>query len=167
MTEIAKTYLGNIQNNLQLSEQLTSENCLEVHLDYSDRYKGRIHVHTDSGVAIGIIKSRDHPLQTGDLFQTDSEKLVLIRLQEPELLVLDLATIKSDISPVQLVNLGHALGNHHYPIAIKNNKIYVQLITNKSALEKLIKNLNIPNLQINYERVDQESKITFSSHSHS
>ncbi len=166
MTEIAKIYLGNIQNNLNLSQRLTKETYLEVYLQSSDRQKGRIHAHTDSGIAIGIIKSRDRPLQSGDLFQTDSGKLLLIHLQQQELLVFDFAAIHPDILPVQLVYLGHVLGNQHYPIAIKNHKIYVQLVTDKSVIEKIIKNLNIPNLQMSYQQISGNGEITFTSHSH-
>ncbi len=166
MTEITKIYLGNIHNNINLSQRLTTETYLEVYLQPSDRSKGRIHVHTDSGVAIGIIKSRDHTLQTGDLFQTESGKLVLIHLQQQELLVFDFTAINPDVLPVQLVYLGHVLGNHHYPISIKNNKIYVQLITDKSVIEQIIDNLNISGLQISYERLSEDEEIAFSSHSH-
>ena len=166
MTEIANKYLGNITNDANLSQQLATETCLEVYLQQSDRAKGRIHAHSQSGVAIGIIKSRDRLLQDGDVWQTNSGKIVLIHLQEQEVLVLDLSTLTTDILPAQLVYLGHVLGNHHYPIAINNHKIYVQLITDKNIIEKTIKNLNITGLQIYYECQPQNQEIAFSSHTH-
>ena len=166
MTEIAQIYLGNIQKNDQLSQQLVIGSCLEVRLKQSDRFKGRIHAYTDSGVAIGIIKSRDKLLQEGDIFKTESGKLVLIHLQEQEVLVLDFSTLEASILPAKLVHLGHVLGNHHYPIAIKNNKIYIKLVTDETVLKKTIQNLNIPGLQINYEKRSQDEEIAFSSHSH-
>ena len=52
-----------------------------------DRYKGRIHARSNSGIAVGIIKSRDRALESGDLFRTNSDKLLLIYLPEPELLI--------------------------------------------------------------------------------
>ena len=166
MTEVAQTYLGNIKENFELSQQLATETCLKVHLNQCDRVKGRIHTHTDSGIAVGIIKSRDRSLQAGDVFQTESGKLLLIHLQEQELLVLDFSEIDSNILPARLVYLGHVLGNHHYPIALKNNKIYVQLVTDKTIIEKRINNLNISGLQINYEQRSTDKEIAFSSHSH-
>lgn len=166
MTEIANQYLGNIKDNLDLAQQLTTEKYLEVQLQQCDRHKGRIHAQTNSGVAIGIIKSRDRALQSGDIFQTESGKLLLIDLQEQELLVLDISRLETKISPAKLVYLGHVLGNHHYPIAVQNNKIYVQLVADKEVIVKTIKNLNIAGLQIEYEKRSQEQEITFLSHSH-
>ncbi|HEY9770236.1 MAG TPA: hypothetical protein V6C71_17385 [Coleofasciculaceae cyanobacterium] len=166
MTEVAQTYIGNIQDNSDLAELITIETCLAVTLLESDRHKGRIHAHTDSGVAVGIIKSRDLALRSGDIFKTNSGKLLLIYMQEQELLVLDLSAIDLSVSTAELVYLGHVLGNHHYPITMQNNKIYVQLITDKSIVEKLIEQLNIPGLQIKYQMQSDNQEFTFSHHSH-
>ncbi len=166
MTEVAQTYIGNIQDSSDLAELITIETCLAVSLRESDRHKGRIHAHTNSGIAVGIIKSRDRALRSGDIFKTDSDQLLLIHVQEQELLVLDLLTIDSSVAYTKLVYLGHILGNHHYPITMQENKIYVQLITDKLILEKLINQLNIPGLQINYQRQSDNQELAFLHHSH-
>ncbi|MBE9045258.1 urease accessory protein UreE [Pleurocapsales cyanobacterium LEGE 10410] len=164
MTEIAQVYLGNINHNSDLTELVN--NCLEVTLNPSDRQKGRIHAHTDSGVAVGIIKSRDCALQSGDIFRTNSGKILLIQLQQQELLVLDLSLLEADVSPTKLVYLGHVLGNHHYPITLQDNKIYVKLVTDKATIEKLIHTLNIPGLQINYQKQTGDQQFNSLSHNH-
>ena len=166
MTEVAQIYLGNISDDPNLARMIAAESFLEVALQSSDRSKGRIHAHTNSDLAVGIIKSRDRALRTGDLFKTESDKLLLIKLQEQELLVLDFSAVEPDIYQAKLVQLGHALGNHHYPIMLQENKIYVQLITDKQIIEKLIGNLNIIGLQIKYKMQSEQKKIVFSSHSH-
>ena len=163
-TEVAQKYLGNINQNLDLANLIETRSHLELSLSLSDRNKGRIHGYTDSGVAVGIIKDRDRPLRSGDLYRTDSDKLLLIELEEQELLVIDLATI-DNVSPHQLVQLGHVLGNHHYPIAIEGDRILVQLITDKLVLEQLIK-LSIPGLKISYQTKSANSEIAFSQHRH-
>ena len=173
MTEVAKAYLGNINHDSDLAEMVQTKSYWEITLSAEDRHKGRIHGHTDSGIAIGIIKSRDRSLDSGDLFTTDTNQLILIHLQEQELLVLDFSTVDRHLAPVKLVYLGHTLGNHHYPIAIEDNKILVQLITDKLIIEKLIHNSNIPGLQISYQTVSRnralaefENAIAFSQHRH-
>lgn len=166
MTEVAQTYIGNIQDNSDLAELITIETCLAVTLLESDRHKGRIHAHTDSGVAVGIIKSRDRALRSGDIFKTNSGKLLLIHMQEQELLVLDLSAIDLSVSTAELVYLGHVLGNHHYPITMQNNQIYVQLITDKLIVEKLLDQLNIPGLQIKYQMQSDNQEFAFLHHSH-
>ena len=166
MTEIAQIYLGNINDNSDLSELVKHETCLEVFLTESDRHKGRIHTHTDTGIAIGIIKSRDRALQSGDLFQTESGDLILVHLQERELMVLSFSELVGDNVPVKLVHLGHILGNHHYPILVQDNKIYVQLVSDAIVLEKTIKDLHIAGLEINYEMRSPNKHLEFSAHNH-
>ena len=164
MTEVAETYLGNVNNNSELAQLITSD-CLEINLQFGDRYKARIHSHINSNLAVGIIKSRDRALQSGDLFRTNSGRLVLIHLQEPELLVIDLSALEANVTPAKLIHLGHILGNNHYPIALQEDRIYVQLVTNKTSIEKLLKDLNISGLKTSYQ-LPQERKIIFSSHGH-
>lgn len=163
MTEIANQYLGNIHENTELSQRLTRETCLKVHLSQSDRVKGRIHVHTNSGVAVGIIKSRELFLQQGDVFQTESGKLVLIHLQPEKLMVLSFSSSTADI-PAKLIHLGHVLGNHHCPIIVRQNKIYLQLTVDAALMEATIADFQIPGLKIDYE--SRSEHLNFSDHTH-
>lgn len=105
MPEVAHQYLGNSQKNAKLSQRLTAESCLEVHLSQSDCAKGRIHAHTDSGVAVGIIKSRELALQEGDVFETETGKLVSIHLQPQKLMVLSFSGATTAALPAKLVHL--------------------------------------------------------------
>lgn len=166
MTEVAQIYLGNINDNPDLAELVKIETCLEVYLRESDRHKGRIHTHTDSGVAIGIIKSRDRSLNSGDLFKTESGDLLLVHLQEQKLMVISFSGLGINNIPAKLVHLGHILGNHHYPIMVQDDKIYVQLVTEQEIIEKTIKDLNIIGLKISYEMKTAPLENTFLSHSH-
>ena len=166
MTEVAQTYIGNINHDRDLKQLVATESCLEVTLQQSDRAKGRIHAHTASGIAVGIIKSRDRTIQSGDLFRTNLDKLLLVSLEEKELLVLDLSSVDSNLAPAKLVQLGHTLGNYHYPIMMQESKIYVQLVTDKPIVEKMINDLNIAGLQIKYQTHLDSKNISFSSHKH-
>lgn len=166
MTAIAQIYLGNIYQQPDLVQLLDRDTYLEVHLSQSDRTKGRIHAHTATGINIGIIKSRDRSIQSGDVFQTESAQLVLVHLPDEELLVLDLNHVEKNIAPGELVRLGHLLGNHHYPIAIHNNCIYVQIVTSPKAIEQLLQEINLPGLETRYETSNQRDSLIFASHSH-
>ncbi|MEM6611658.1 MAG: urease accessory protein UreE [Cyanobacteria bacterium P01_C01_bin.72] len=161
MTEIAQVYLGNVNDNPDLAQTINTNSYLELRLEQSDRQKGRIHAHSDSGMAIGIIKNRDLTLRSGDIFQTDSGKLVLINLQQQELLVLDFSAVDKQIALAKLVYLGHVLGNQHYPIKILEHQILVQLTIDKLILEKLIKEVNIKGLIIKYQTRSENEAIAF------
>ena len=165
MTEIAKTYLGNIQENVALGEKLkaSKEICLEVNLSQSDRRKGRIHTQSTTGIAVGIIKSLDWLLKEGDVLETEQGQLLLVHLQPQELMVLSFIPSVAH-NPIELIHLGHVLGNHHYPIVVKDNKIYLQLIVDKEIMEKTIRNFAIPGLQIDYEELFEDDRFSLSEH---
>ena len=165
MIEVADTYLGNLNDNLDLSKAVAGKSCLEVELNIADCHKGRIYSHTKNGVEIGIIKERNRALRSGDLFKTDNDKIVKIVLQDREVLVLDISQIEP-VCAVEMIRLGHMLGNHHYPIEIRDRQILVKLNGNKSIIKKAIANLNIPGLQISCRYISELNKITWTEHSH-
>ena len=173
MIEIASQYLGNIDRDERLLARSQRETCLKVHLHQSDCGKGRIHAHTDCGVAVGIIKSRDRSLQSGDVFQTKSEKLLLIHLQSQKLMVLSFSD--STAEPAKLIHLGHVLGNHHWPMIVKDNVIYLQPVADTSTMEATINNFQIPGLKIAYQMRSEAMSLglspaeylDFSHHNHS
>lgn len=166
MKEVTREYLGNTNRDVELARLITLETYLEVNLQFEDRSKGRIHARTNSGIEVGIIKSRDRTLQSGDLFRSNSGKLLLINLQEPEVLMFDLSTLDPKISCAELVHLGHTLGNHHYPMKIQDKRVFVQLVTDKITLENLLKDLNISGLKLDYRRLQYDHQFTFSPHEH-
>ena len=166
MTQVARTYLGNIGRDSNLAKLVANTICLKVFLSQRDRHKGRIYTYTDDGVAIGIIKSRDRLLQSGDVFQTESKQLLLVHLHEQKLLVIDLSSLNKDVAAAKLVHMGHILGNNHYAIAIQDNKIYVRVTSESRAIEKAIADLQIPGLQITYKMQSSSADTTFTSHTH-
>jgi len=176
MPEVAQIYLGNIHQNKALTEQIAeakaSKQLLEVHLQQSDRAKGRISCKSTSGKAIGIIKSRDLKIHTGDVYQTNQNNLLLVQLLAEEVLILSLPKETKD-SAGQLVQLGHLLGNQHYPIQIKNQKVYVQLNSNqnhqtdlKNTIVKMIKDIGIDDLNISTEQIHQPLETIQQTHLH-
>jgi urease accessory protein len=66
---------------------------------------------------------------------------------------------------IQLVHLGHILGNQHYPISIEGDKIYIRLINETNKIEQTIKSLEIPGLNITYEMRSKE-EVSFTQHQH-
>ncbi|MGB3640688.1 MAG: urease accessory protein UreE [Rivularia sp. (in: cyanobacteria)] len=167
--EIAQNYLGNITEDASLAQRVKLarelDHCLEVYLSQIDSCKGRIQAQSISGITVGIIKSRDWSLRQEDVFITESGKILLIYLQEQKLMVLSFTEPLEDCA-IELVHLGHVLGNHHWPIIIRKNKIYLQLTVDAAIIEATIGNFQIPGLKIDYESRSPEEHFNFSHHSH-
>jgi urease accessory protein len=169
MTEIAQKYLGNSTENASLCQQIdkarSSKLCLEVHISQTDSRKGRIHAHSTSGVAIGIVKSRDWSLREGDVLETEQGKLLLIHLQAQKVMVLSFTEPMTN-NAIKLIHLGHVLGNHHWPIIVQDSKLYIQLAADVEVMESTIRDFQIPGLQIDYELRSPTQHLDFSQHTH-
>jgi urease accessory protein len=171
MIELAETYLGNIAENASLSKRMEKlsfqEHCLEVYLSQTDSGKGRIHTHSTSGIEVGIVKSRDWSLREGDIFETQQGKLLLVHLQEQKVMVLTfIEPVSVHQRAIDLIHLGHVLGNHHWPIIINDGKLYVELVVDAEVIEATIRHFAIPGLNIGYERLSPQEHLKFSEHAH-
>ena len=168
MTELAQTYIGNWVDNPKLAKRVeqarTEGTCLEVYLSQSDRLKGRIHTQLTSGVMLGLVKGRDRSLIEGDVFETERGQLLIVHLEVQKVMVLSF-TGEAKGHEIELLHLGHTLGNHHWPILVRGGKIYVQLSADLKVMEATVRNFEIPGLSINYESRLANEQLTFSKHS--
>lgn len=169
MTELTQSYLGNSIEDASLTERIekarSSGRCMEVHISQTDSRKGRIHVHTTSGVTVGIVKSRHWSLRDGDVLETEQGRLLLVHLQEQKVIVLQFTEPVVD-GAIALIHLGHVLGNHHWPIIVQDRKLYVEVVVDAEVIESTIREFKIPGLQIDYELRSDNDYLDFSEHKH-
>ncbi|MEA5463786.1 hypothetical protein [Leptothoe sp. PORK10 BA2] len=168
-THLAQTYLGNQLQDPQLAQRLETAAYLEVELAPSDRVKGRIFTQTmtgkPGGETVGIIKDRHWSLAEGDVFQTTAGQLLLIHLQPQPVMVLRVTQATPD-QALTLIHLGHTLGNHHWPILVESDKIYIQLAGDQTVIESTLQAFKIPGLEISYELRSPTQYLNFSAHHH-
>ena len=169
MTQIASTWLGNYNIDATLTRQIEQErianNCLEVYLHPDNNFKGRIYARSTSGVAVGIIKERDRVLNSGDVFRTETGLLLIVHIEAQKVIVISFTGEVGDHA-LELIHLGHVLGNHHYPIVLEAGKIYVELVSPLEVIIATIERFNIPSLCVSYEVRSPDQKLIFSLHSH-
>lgn len=151
---IATTYLGNLRQDAPLHQRVDASRaagqCLEVELAPDDQKKARIHVTARCGTAVGIVKPRGTSLAPGDVLVTEQQQLVVIQFAAQELMVLTV----SDQEPGQglaLLQLGHTLGNLHYPIQVMGDRVYIPVTGRPVQLEAAIDAVGIPGLTVTYE----------------
>jgi urease accessory protein len=169
MTILAPTYRGNVGADTHLAAHVKQAQhtgaLLEVQLQECDRAKGRIHTHATTGEAIGIIKGRDRVLSEGDVFATDDGQLVLVHLSAQTVMVLSFSG-DANGQAIKLIHLGHALGNHHWPILVQPDRLYVELVADPRVMEATVQSFAVPGLQIGYETKATDNLLTFSAHAH-
>lgn len=169
-----QNYFGNYFATPKLHDDLerarSHHRLMEVELTQADQKKSRIYAKTNSGDAIGLLKQRDWQLTNGDVFQFEDDRFLLVHLNAQPLMTLSLDTHHSvgdhSDAALKLIHLGHTLGNHHYPIVVTADKIYIQINENTATLESTIKTFDIPGLKIGYETCSPDQTLTFASHQH-
>ena len=171
-TTIADTYLGNVNDQAALAEKIEVEKAsvLQVRIDRCDRIKGRIFTTALSGRSIGIIKGRNWLLRDGDVLATQSAEVtteyVLVSLKEQQLIAIRFDP-NAHNHAVKLMQLGHVLGNHHWPITLCGDVLYVELLADASLVEstvqEVVETLGIRGLRITKESKSAQQAIDFAS----
>lgn len=136
--EICTEILGNLHD----PEWQARERSLTVDfipLDQWTAQKSRFLAKGISGLEYPIALKRQTQLLDGDIiaWDPDSSTIAVIRLDLNPVLVLDLSALAED-SPEEIirrsVELGHAIGNQHWPAVVKGTKIYVPLTVDKKVM---------------------------------
>ena len=167
-TELAEDYLGNVSESADVARRVMAAQregrCLEVVIGKGDRAKGRILAKTAMGQPIGITKGRDWSLREGDVLSTASSKFVLVSLESQQVMVLRFDGGMSN-EAISLIHLGHTLGNQHWPVTVKAEAMYVELVSEAAQMEKTLRTvaerLGIKGLQISVETKSSEESVEF------
>lgn len=168
--ELAEKYLGNVSESEALAKQVSQaqqgQRCFEVPICRRDRARGRILTRLPSGQTVGLIKGRDWLLRDGDVLATDQGNLVLICLQPQQLMALRFVPDVRN-SAIALMHLGHVLGNHHWPITVQGETLYVELVAEANLMESTIRSmaetLGLEGLQVAFEVRSPDEALAFSS----
>ena len=117
--------------------------------------KGRLRTVTDKGTPLGLSLGRGTVLRDGDVLFLDEaeERMIVARLKPEEVLVI---TLKPAASPAELlrvaVQLGHVLGNQHWPVKIEGTAVYVPVSVDKKVMETVLKTYDLPGIEYRFEQ---------------
>lgn len=150
MILIEKT-LGNIRE-----PKWNGANVEYLTLEQWEAPKTRLRKHTTSGLELAISLPRSDHLHDGDVLYHDPGKnrVVVARIAMKEVMVIDLEDVDG-MSPPELLRLafeiGHALGNQHWPAVIKETTIYVPLSVDRKVMASAMKTHAFEHAAIRFE----------------
>lgn len=136
--EICSEILGNIHTP-EWQERLSSLQIDFVPLDQWTAQKSRFLAKGESGVEYPVALKRQTQVVDGDIIAEfpQENKIVVLKLELSPVLVMDLSSLV-DKSPEDIIRrsleLGHAIGNQHWPAVVKGAKIYVPLTVDKTVM---------------------------------
>lgn len=135
--------LGNIADK---EWQLRSAEATKEHLllDQWTAQKSRFVARSDRDREFAVGLERNTRLKDGDILDYDATRqtMVVIRLSLRDIMQIDLcALLQAEPDDIihTAVELGHALGNQHWPAVVKGCKVYVPLTVDRKVMESVMK----------------------------
>jgi len=106
--------------------------------------KNRLRKASEGGVELAIALPRSQHLHDGDVLYHDPEAGIIVaaRIALKDVLVIELADIET-LPPAEILrtcfDLGHALGNQHWPAVIKGTTVYVPLSVDHKVMSSVMR----------------------------
>jgi urease accessory protein len=115
-----------------------------LRLDQAEAQKSRLRKATQGGVEVAIALDRGTQLRDGDILAWDDARraAIVARVDLKDVLVIDLSALRGgppEASMARCVQLGHALGNQHWPAVVKGTRVYVPLAVARAVMASVLK----------------------------
>jgi urease accessory protein len=140
---LVQTVVGN-ENDPQWQTKLADAEIDVLALDQWEAQKNRMRKHTQGGAELALSLDRQIHLRSGDILFWDesSKKAIVARVALQDVLVIDFGQLLQQTPEVlaqTCIELGHALGNQHWPAVVKEGKVYVPLTVDKKVMSSVMK----------------------------
>jgi len=112
-------------------------------LDHWEAQKNRFRKKSAGGVEVAVSLDRGTFLRDGDVLEFDAAagRAVVARISLRDVMVVhldELAARAPDIALRTCVELGHAMGNQHWPALVKGSRVYVPLTVDRKVMASVM-----------------------------
>ena len=113
-------------------------------LDQAEAQKSRLRKTTAGGTEVAISLDRGTQLRDGDILAWDQVRrtAIVARVELKDVLVIDVSPLLDgprEVAMTRCVELGHALGNQHWPAVVKGTRVYVPLTVARAVMASVMK----------------------------
>ena len=148
--------LGNMNTNPEWKEKLANVEIDYIPLDQWTAQKSRFLGKGVSGVEYPVALKRHTQIVDGDVIDFDPEanKAVVLKIELNPVLVIDLdALAQKDHETIirRSVELGHAIGNQHWPAVVKGTKVYVPLTVDKKVMMSVMETHHLEGITFEFQ----------------
>ena len=140
---IIQQTLGN-ERDAAWRERLAAATIDALRLDQWEAQKSRLRKATEGGVELALSLDRATQLRDGDVLHWSEAdgRAVVARIALNDVMIVDLNRALGG-SPADVVRtifeLGHALGNQHWPAIVKGERVYVPLTVDRKVMASVMK----------------------------
>jgi urease accessory protein len=133
---LVEAVLGNAADP-QWAERLTSATVDPIALDHWEAQKNRFRKKTAGGVELAVSLDRGTFMHDGDILVWDASaaRAVVARISLREVMVIELDGMAGAAPEIEL---GHALGNQHWPALVKGTRVYVPLTVDRKVMSSVM-----------------------------
>jgi len=140
---LVEAIVGNV-NDASWKKQLEGATLDYLNLDQWQAQRNRFRQNTEGGLELAIALDRNSHLHNGDILVWDSatRQAVVTRIQLQEVMVIQYSGLLSQAQEAlaqTCFELGHALGNQHWPAVVKGTKVYVPLTVDRKVMASVMK----------------------------
>jgi urease accessory protein len=140
---LVEAIVGNV-NDASWKKQLEGATLDYLNLDQWQAQKNRFRQNTEGGLELAIALDRNSHLHNGDVlvWDTATRQAVVTRIQLQEVMVIQYSGLLSQAQEAlaqTCFELGHALGNQHWPAVVKGTKVYVPLTVDRKVMASVMK----------------------------
>jgi urease accessory protein len=112
-------------------------------LDHWEAQKNRFRKKTKSGVELAVSLDRGAFMRDGDVLVWDAaaNRAVVARISLRDVMIIHLDALAGeapDLAMRTCVELGHALGNQHWPALVKGGRVYVPLTVDRKVMSSVM-----------------------------
>ncbi|MFX0592406.1 urease accessory protein UreE [Melissospora conviva] len=113
-------------------------------LDQWEAQKNRLRKQTTAGLELAVALQRGTRLRDGDVLFWDEETAhaVVARIELGEVMVVRLGALADQPAETLVrsaVELGHAIGNQHWPAVVKGSDMYVPLTVDRRVMDSVMR----------------------------
>lgn len=153
--EVITEIIGNAHSP-EWAEKLKGVHIENLFLDQWTAQKSRFLVTGDHGNEYPIALVRGSRITDGDIvvFNPEKGEAAVLRLDLSNVLVIDMSRLESR-KPEEIIRisleLGHAIGNQHWPAVVKGTKVYVPLTVDKKVMLSVMETHNIEDIEYSFQ----------------
>ncbi|MGO1164236.1 urease accessory protein UreE [Brucella sp. C7-11G] len=142
MILVEKT-LGNIKDSVW-HDRSDHAQVDHLALEQWEAPKSRLRKASEGGIELAISLPRSEHLHDGDVLYYDEDKKIIVvaRIALKEVMVIELEGLE-ELAPQDILRicfeLGHGLGNQHWPAVIKGSTVYVPLSVDQKVMASVMR----------------------------
>lgn len=133
-------------------------------LDQWEAQKSRLRKATEQNIELALALDRNTHLHDGDilLWNEQERRAIIARINLKEVMVVDLTSVMEEPREIvarTMFELGHALGNQHWPAVVKGTRVFVPLTVDRKVMSSVMKTHALPG--VHYEFVPGSEVIPY------